>query len=153
MKKFLIASLLIPFTFATSTQAQQVNVYSENYCYVNTEQYVPGYYDNYGNYRSGYVRRNRQQVNCNGNVNYQQPYYTSQNYRRSRICNPWAGAALGAGLAEAISGGNGWKSSSSWSRKYNRNSSSGNYNYSNRNYSSNGWTLFGAGLGSLAFTC
>ena len=153
MKKFLIASLLIPFTFATPSQAQQVNVYGENYCYVNTEQYVPGYYNNYGNYVSGYVKKRRTQVPCNENANYQQPYYNSQNYQRPRVCNPVAGAALGGGLAEAISGGRGWKTKSSWNRNYNRNSSSGSANYSNRNYSSNGWTLFGAGLGALAFSC
>lgn len=153
MKHLLTLSLLLPFAFLVPTQAQQVNVYGESYCYVNTEQYVPGYYDNYGNYVSGYVNRTRNQVPCNGSANYQQPYYNSQYYQRPRVCNPVAGAVLGAGLAEAISGGNGWKTNSSWNRKYNRNSSSGSYNYSNRNYSSNGWTLFGAGLGALAFGC
>ena len=151
MKKFLIASLLIPFAFSTPTQAQQVNVYGENYCYVNTERYIPGYYDNYGNYVSGYVKRTRNRVGCNGNVSYQQPYYNSQYYQRSRVCNPWAGAAMGAGLADVISGGSGWKSSSSWSRKYNRKGSSGSYNYSNQN--NGGWTLFGAGLGALMYSC
>ena len=150
MKRFILTSLLIPFTFATPSQAQQVNVYGENYCYVNTEQYVPGYYNNYGNYVSGYVNRTRRQVPCGNVVVNQQPYY---NQPRQRVCNPTAGAAMGAGLAEALSGGNGWQTSSSWNRNYNRNSSSGSYNYSNRNYASNGWTLFGAGLGALAFSC
>ena len=64
-----------------------------------------------------------------------------------------AGAALGYGLGEALGGGNGWKSSSNWTRNYNRNSSSGSYNYSNRNYRSNGWSVFGGGLGALIFGC
>ena len=149
MKKFILSALILPFAFATPSQAQ-VNVYGESYCYVNTEQYVPGYYDNYGRYVGGYVNRTRNQVPCNGNVTYQQP---QQYYQRQRVCNPTAGAAMGAGLAEALSGGNGWKSSSSWTRNYNRNSSSGSYNYSNRNYKSNGWTLFGAGLGALMYSC
>ena len=148
MKRFILSTLLIPFTFATPSQAQ-VNVYGESYCYVNTEQYVPGYYDNYGRYVSGYVNRTRNQVPCNGGVSYQQPNYN----QRQRVCNPAAGAAMGAGLAEALSGGRGYKYNSNYNRNYNRNSSSGNYNYSYRNYNSNGWTLFGAGLGALMYSC
>ena len=148
MKKFILSALLLPLTFATPSQAQ-VNVYGESYCYVNTEQYVPGYYDNYGRYVGGYVNRTRNQVPCNGNVSYQQPYYN----QRQRVCNPAAGAAIGYGLAEALGGGNGWKSSSNWTRNYNRRGSSGSYNYSNRNYKSNGWSIFGAGMGALLFSC
>ena len=153
MKKFIIATLLFPFAFVMPSNAQQMYVYGESYCYVNTEEYVPGYYNSYGNYVGGYVRRNRNRVPCNTNVGYQQPYYNQPYYQRSRVCNPTAGAALGAGLAEAISGGRGWQTSSNWNRKYNRNSSSGSYNYSTRNYSSNGWSLFGAGLGALMYSC
>ncbi len=148
MKKFILSALLLPFAFATPSQAQ-VSVYGESYCYVNTEQYVPGYYDNYGRYVGGYVNRTRNQVPCNGGVSYQQPNYN----QRQRVCNPAAGAAMGAGLAEALSGGRGYKYNSNWNRNYNRNSSSGNYNYNYRNYSSNGWTLFGAGLGALMYSC
>lgn len=149
MKRFILSALLLPFTFATPSQAQ-VNVYGESYCYVNTEQYVPGYYDNYGRYVGGYVNRTRNQVPCNGGVSYQQP---QQYYQRQRVCNPAAGAAMGAGLAEALSGGRGYKYNSNYNRNYNRNSSSGNYNYSYRNYKSNGWTLFGAGVGALMYSC
>jgi hypothetical protein len=147
MRKLLVSSLLLPFLFVSPSQAQQVNVYSENYCYMNVEQYVPGYYDFYGRYIPGYVNRTRNRVSCNNVSVNQQPYY------RPRVCNPAAGAAMGAGLAEALSGGNGWRSSSSWNRNYNRRSASGSYNYSNRNYASNGWTLFGAGLGALMYSC
>jgi hypothetical protein len=155
MKHLLTLSLLLPFAFVAPTQAQQVNVYGESYCYTNIEQYVPGYYTNYGNYVGGYVNRTRNRVPCGNNVVVnQQPYYNQQQYyQRQRVCNPTAGAAMGAGLAEALSGGNGWKSSSNWTRNYNRNSSSGSYNYSNRNYKSNGWSLFGAGLGALMYSC
>lgn len=149
--KLLPLALLLPLTFTPiSTQAQQVNVYGENYCYVNTEQYVPGYYDAYGRYMGGYVNRTRNRVPCGENVSVNpQPQY----YQRRRVCNPAAGAALGYGLGEALGGGNGWKSSSNWTRNYNRNSSSGSYNYSNRNYRSNGWSVFGGGLGALLFSC
>jgi hypothetical protein len=34
MKHLLTLSLLLPFAFFTSAQAQQVNVYVESYCYV-----------------------------------------------------------------------------------------------------------------------
>ena len=149
MKHLLTLSLILPFVFVAPTQAQQVNVYGESYCYTNIEQYVPGYYDAYGNYVGGYVNRTRNRVPCGDNVVVnQQPYY-----RRQRVCNPAAGAAIGYGLGEALGGGNGWKSSSNWTRNYDRNSSSGSYNYSNRNYKSNGWSLFGAGIGALMFSC
>jgi hypothetical protein len=154
MKHLLTLSLLLPFAFVTPIQAQQVNVYGESYCYTNVEQYVPGYYDVYGRYIPGYVNRARNRVPCGDNVVVNpQPYYNGGGYYRQRVCNPTAGAAMGAGLAEALSGGNGWRSSSNWTRNYNRNSSSGSYNYSNRNYKSNGWTLFGAGLGALMYSC
>lgn len=138
MKKFILSALILPFAFATPSQAQ-VNVYGETYCYVNVEQYVPGYYDVYGRYIPGYVQRNRNQVPCGSVV--QQPY----TYQRQRVCNPVAGAAMGAGLAEALSGGNGYRYKSNYNR--------GNYNYSYRNYKSTGWTLFGAGLGALIYSC
>ena len=153
--KLLPLTLILPLAFAIPTQAQQVNVYGESYCYVNTEQYVPGYYNNYGNYVSGYVNRTRNRVPCGNNVVVNpQPYYNNNGgYYRQRTCNPTAGAAIGYGLGEALGGGNGWKSSSNWTRNYNRNSSSGSYNYSNRNYKSNGWSIFGAGIGSILFGC
>ena len=80
-------------------------------------------------------------------------YVQPQQQQRQRVCNPAAGAAIGYGLGEALGGGNGWKSSSNWTRNYDRNSSSGSYNYSNRNYKSNGWSVFGGGLGALIFGC
>jgi hypothetical protein len=154
MKLLPLTLLLLPFAFVAPTQAQQVNVYGESYCYANVEQYVPGYYDVYGRYIPGYVNRIRNRVSCGENVAVnQQPYYNGGGYYRQRVCNPAAGAALGYGLAEALGGGNGWKSSSNWTRNYSRNSSSGSYNYSNRNYKSNGWSLFGGGLGALLFSC
>jgi hypothetical protein len=142
MKKLL---LLIPLAFLSipaPIQAQQVNVYQG--CIA--ESYYPAHYDRYGNFVRDSVIRNF--VPCGGG-------YSAGNYYQQpqRICNPTAGAAMGAGLAEALSGGNGWRSNSNWTRDYNRNSSSGSYNYSSRNYTSNGWSLFGAGLGALMYSC
>ena len=140
--------LLLPLIFLpTPVMAQQVNQFGV--CTQYQEVYVPGGYDQYGNYYQGGVQTQSYNVPCNqvsgGNWN--------PTYQRQRVCNPTAGAVMGAGLAEALSGGNGWRSNSNWTRNYNRNSSSGSYNYSNRNYKSNGWSLFGAGIGALMFSC
>ena len=159
MKKLISSLLAIGVLVPITVSAQQVNVYGESYCYTNIEQYVPGYYNAYGNYVGGYVNRTRNRVPCGENVVVnQQPYYNNNGggYYRQRTCNPnnaTYGAILGGGLAEALGGGNGWRSSSNWTRNYNRNSSSGSYNYSNRNYKSNGWTQFGIGMGALMFSC
>lgn len=146
MKKLL---LLLPLLLApTPVSAQQVN-YTQ-ICTQYREVYTPGGYDYYGYFYPGKVSSERYVVPCNGNVvNYVQP----QQQQRQRVCNPAAGAAVGYGLGEALGGGNGWKSSSNWTRNYNSNSSSGSYNYSNRNYKSNGWSVFGAGIGALMFGC
>lgn len=113
-------------------------------CTQYQEVYVPGGYDQYGNYYSGGVRTQSYNVPCNqvSGGNWNPTYY------RQRVCNPTAGAAMGAGLAEALSGGNGYRYNSDYSR-----GSSGSYNYSYRNYKSNGWSLFGAGLGALMYSC
>ena len=130
MKKLL---LLIPLTFlSVPVQAQQVTVYQR--CV--GEVYFPGYYDQYGNFVQGGVGTTR--VPCGGGGGY-----------AARNCNPEAGALLGAGLAEALSGGNGYR----YNSDYSRDRSSGSYNYSYRNYKSNGWSLFGAGAGALLFGC
>ena len=130
MKKLL---LLIPLTFlSVPVHAQQVTVYQS--CV--GEVYFPGYYDQYGNFVQGGVGTTR--VPCGGGGGY-----------AARNCNPEAGALLGAGLAEALSGGNGYR----YNSDYSRDRSSGSYNYSYRNYKSNGWSLFGAGAGALLFGC
>ena len=132
MKKLL---LLIPLTFLSvpmqPVHSQQVTVYQS--CV--GEVYFPGYYDQYGNFVQGGVGTTR--VPCGGGGGY------------SRGCNPIAGAAMGGGLAEALSGGNGYR----YNSNYSRDRSSGSYNYSYRNYKSNGWSLFGAGLGALMYSC
>ena len=161
--RHLSLALLLPlvFTIPVSVEAQQLNTYQV--CHTYQEQYTPGYYTNNGSYIQGGVYTVKNTLNCQTgevyssqpysggrNVTYQQPYY------RQRTCNPnnaLFGSILGGGLAEALGGGNGWRSSSNWTRNYNRNSSSGSYNYSNRNYKSNGWSAFGMGVGALLFSC
>jgi hypothetical protein len=141
------SAVLIP----TAAMSQQVNYYQT--CTAYKEVYVPGYYDQYANYIQGRVNIQSYQTNCGSSQSYQSYQPQQQYYQRQRVCNPTAGAVMGAGLAEALSGGNGYKYTSNYNRNYNRNNSSGSYNYSYRNYKSNGWTLFGAGLGALAFSC
>jgi hypothetical protein len=133
MKKAFIlsaCSALVLTSAPVSVQAQQVYYAS---CKIVTR--TPAYYDAYGNYYPESIRESM--IPCNAmNQTYQQP---------QRICNPTAGAIMGGGLAEALSGGRGFQYNSNWN--------SGNYNYSYRNNSSNGWTAFGAGLGALLYSC
>ena len=154
MKLFISSTLVLGLFIPVTASAQQMNTYQV--CHTYQEQYAPGYYTNNGSYVQGGVYTVKNNVNCQtgevyssqpynngGRVVYQQPYY------RQRNCNPAAGAALGYGLAQALGGGNGYKYNSNWTR--NRNS--GSYNYSYRNYKSNGWSQFGAGMGALLFSC
>ena len=146
--KLLPLALLLSLTFApVSTQAQQVNTYGV--CRQYREVYTPGYNDQYGNYVSGRVYTQSYIVPCDGSVaTYVQPPQ-QQYYQRQRVCNPAAGAALGYGLATALSGQTGYN----YNSNYTRNRNSGSYNYSYGNKRSNSWGIFGAGLGALMFSC
>lgn len=146
--KLLPLALLLPLTFApVSTQAQQVNTYGV--CRQYREVYTPGYNDQYGNYVSGRVYTQSYIVPCDGSVaTYVQPPQ-QQYYQRQRVCNPAAGAALGYGLATALSGQTGYN----YNSNYTRNRNSGSYNYSYGNKRSNSWGIFGAGIGSILFGC
>jgi hypothetical protein len=153
MKHLISSTLLLGLFSPISAIAQQVNYYQTQQCSTYQETYVPGYYDNYGNYIQGRVNVYRYNTNC-GPI--QQPVVVQPQYYRQRICNPnnaAYGALIGGGLAEALSGGRGYKYNSNYTRTYNRNGSSGSYNYSYRNYKSNGWTAFGIGVGSMLFSC
>ena len=137
MKHLFTLSLILPFVFVAPTQAQQVNVYAESYCYTNIEQYVPVYYDAYGNYVSGYVNSTRNLVPCGNNVVVnQQPYYNNgggyYGRRTNPNCNP-SQTILGAVLGGAIG----------------RSMTSTRNNRNNR-----GWaTALGASIGGLSFSC
>lgn len=156
--KLLISSALIAGIVAPlPALSQQLNTYQV--CHTYQEQYVPGYYTNNGSYVQGGVYTMKNTVNCQtGEVYSSQPYnggrgsnVVYQPVQRRRVCNPVAGALIGGGIANALSGGGGWKNSGSWNRYYGRNYSAGNWSnsYSNKN----GWTYFGMGLGALMFGC
>jgi hypothetical protein len=153
--KLLPLTLLLPLSFVpVSVEAQQLNTYQV--CNTYQEQYTPGYYTNNGSYIQGGVYTIKNTVNCEtGEVYSSQPYrggnvvVNQQPYYRQRTCNPAAGAALGYGLASALSGQTGYN----YNSNYRRNRNSGSYNYSYGNKRSNSWGIFGAGVGSILFGC
>jgi hypothetical protein len=163
MKKLISSLIVAGITLPIPVLAQQTNLYQV--CTTYAENYSPGYYDSNGNYRQGNVNTQSYNTQCGTGTYYRPnnavaaPYYAApvvvqpapQPYYRQRVCNPTAGALMGAGLASALSGGGGWSNSGKWNRYYGRRYSAGSWSNSYRNNS--GWTLFGAGLGALAFSC
>jgi hypothetical protein len=83
-------------------------VYEESYCYRNTEQYVPGYYNEFGQYVGGYVKTNRKRVPCGYHSHRQ---YVPQNQHQidnnSCIEGSVLGGIAGGGLGAALSRGDG----------------------------------------------
>ena len=47
----------------------QRNVHYEEKCYKNVERYIPGYYDDFGNWKVGRVKNTRKRVPCIGYMN------------------------------------------------------------------------------------
>lgn len=86
--------------------ADHKRVYTESYCYRNTEQYVPGYYNEFGQYVGGYVKTNRKRVPCHhhSRIIRQEHYQTDDN---SCIEGSILGGIAGGGLGAALSRGNG----------------------------------------------
>ena len=83
-------------------------VYEESYCYRNTEQYVPGYYNEFGQYVGGYVKTNRKRVPCGYHSHRQ---YIPQNQHQidnnSCIEGSILGGIAGGGLGAVLSRGDG----------------------------------------------
>ena len=57
LSTFFIAELLLVLS-------PVVRVYRESHCYENVEQYIPGYYNNHGQYVGGYVKHRRNKIPC-----------------------------------------------------------------------------------------
>ena len=67
--KLLAALLLIGATSAPAFAGGPVirgqrNVHYEEKCYKNVERYIPGYYDDFGNWKVGRVKTTRKRVSC-----------------------------------------------------------------------------------------
>lgn len=133
MKHLILASTLL---FApVPVMAQQVNQFGV--CTQYQEVYVPGGYDQYGNYYQGGVQTQSYNVPCNqvaGN-NWNPNQYYGRGYvgrATNPNCNP-ARTALGAVLGGAIG----------------RSMTSTRNNRRNRDWA----TALGASIGGLAFAC
>jgi hypothetical protein len=99
------AVLLSALLLAPASALAQQRVYTESYCYENTEEYIPGYYDYRGQYVSGYVKTNRRRVPC-GYTSYQPQYIPNYNQPSAPRCNAartTIGGLLGGGIAAALS--------------------------------------------------
>ena len=99
----LLAALLSPLPAFS-----QVNVYDECTRYIYKEEYIPGYYDNTGRYRSGTIRKHREKVPCtsSGGYHQQQFHRSSQQTRQEVGCNRGSrimSGLLGGGLAALVS--------------------------------------------------
>ena len=101
MKQLLI---LLPFSLISiPVSAQQITDFDQ--CVKTREIYVPGYYDNSGNFRQGRVKTERYTVDCeNATV------ITNQVQRgpNCRATPSLLGALLGGGVAASMSRGNGY---------------------------------------------
>jgi len=140
MKKvFLPLILIFTVSFPSEALSQQINDFQE--CVQHREVYTPGGFDEFGNFRSGWVSVETFNVPCN-NVQFRNP--PRSQYRNPAIqrvpvtyggyyyCNPtrsiW-GAALGGSIGRALT--------STRNNRRNR-----------------GWaTALGASLGGLAYSC
>ena len=77
----------------------------ESYCYKNTEEYIPGYYNKYGQYVGGYVKTNRKKVPCG--LNRYQQHDRHEVDDNSCIEGSVLGGIAGGGLGAALSRGDG----------------------------------------------
>ena len=124
MKKSLLFFTFVLTSVFAPVKAQQTNVYSV--CTNYQENYIPGYYDRYGNYVRGGVNTQAYNVQCgtgtyyrpNTTVVYQEPVSRTvvepRPYYPRRYCSPartTLGGLLGGGIAAAASKKNAW----SWS--------------------------------------
>jgi len=105
IQAFLLSALMIA---PLPAFAGHRRVYEESYCYRNTEQYVPGYYNEFGQYVGGYVKTNRKRVPCGYHSHRQ---YVPQNQHQidnnSCIEGSILGGIAGGGLGAALSRGDG----------------------------------------------
>ena len=100
--------------FAGGPRVGHRQTHFEEYCYKNVEKYIPGYYNEFGQYVGGYVKNKRKRVPC-------RRYYVPQTFPRyeeeypnkgnvdnnSCIEGSILGGIAGGGIGAAASRGDG----------------------------------------------
>ena len=122
--KFVAAIALIGLTSTPALAGGPVyrghrSVHYEEYCYKNVEKYVPGYYNEFGQYVGGYVKNERKRVSCGRRYympqtspdsfpRYEEEYPNTGNVdNNSCIEGSILGGILGGGAGAAASRGDG----------------------------------------------
>lgn len=118
--KFIAALALIGMTstpaFAGHVIRGQKNVHYEEKCYKNVERYIPGYYDDFGNWKVGRVKTTRKRVPCFRSYRRPKPYIHEHHHHpdvgghvddNSCIEGSILGGIAGAGAGAALSRGDG----------------------------------------------
>ena len=121
--KFLVALLLIGATSAPAfaggpvfRRRDRVIRYEEK-CYKNVERYIPGYYDDFGNWKVGRVKTTRKRVSCHRLYERPRKPYIHEHHHHpdvgghvddnSCIEGSILGGIAGAGAGAALSRGDG----------------------------------------------
>jgi len=106
------AILLSSLFIAAPVYAGGPRIFNESHCYENVEEYVPGYYNNYGQYVGGYIKHDRRKVACNHRPHshrpdHRQPTHEPDTDDNSCIEGSILGGILGGGAGAAASRGDG----------------------------------------------
>jgi hypothetical protein len=116
MRLSLAALLLIGATSAPAfADHRHGSIRYEENCYRNVERYIPGYYDDFGNWRDGRVKTTRKRIPCSSLYNSQRERHTHDSHApdvgrvddNSCIEGSVLGGIAGGGLGAALSRGNG----------------------------------------------
>jgi len=121
--KLLAALLLIGVTSAPAFAGGprlgyrgQRNVHYEEKCYKNVERYIPGYYDDFGNWKVGRVKTTRKRVPCSRLYERPRKPYIHEHHHpdvggnvddNSCLEGSILGGIAGAGAGAALSRGDG----------------------------------------------
>ena len=119
--KFIAALALIGMTstpaFAGHVIRGQKNVHYEEKCYKNVERYIPGYYDDFGNWKVGRVKTTRKRVPCFRSYRRPKPYIHEHHHHpdigghvddNSCIEGTVAGGLLGGAIGGVLSKKENW---------------------------------------------
>jgi len=76
--------------FAGGPRVGHRQTHFEEYCYKNVEKYIPGYYNEFGQYVGGYVKNKRKRIRC-GRQKYYMPQTSPDSFPRYEEANPNTG--------------------------------------------------------------